>query len=121
MARKRSTKRLAAAHAAFRKSVAEYIVSKGAVRVGRFYEYEIDTPAGPLGISFWDNAILTRFEDVVRGTEASASCGILCNRFSGKWNFHFDDDPTSLEPESVLAHFGFYFERLLAWAPASVV
>ena len=67
MARGQITKRLARAHAAFKQAVTAYIVSKGARRVDQFYDFEIDTPAGLLGISVWDDAIMTRFSDVGRG------------------------------------------------------
>jgi hypothetical protein len=100
--------------------VTAYIVSKGARRVEQFYDYEIDTPAGLLGITFWDDAIMTRFSDVDRGKSFTSTVGLLCNPFSGKWNYHFANDPASLEPNAVLAHFGFYLERLLAWEPVSV-
>ena len=120
MARGQITKRLARAHAAFKQAVTKYIVSKGARRVDQLYDYEIDTPAGLLGISVWDDAIMTRFSDVDRGKSFTSTVGLPCNPFSGKWNFHFANDPTSLEPNAVLAHFGLYLERLLAWEQVAV-
>jgi hypothetical protein len=118
MPRRPSPKRLAQAHAKFRTAVTEYLLSKGAVADGRFHDYYIDTPAGPLGVSVWDTSIMTRFDDVERGRAFTASCGSRCNPYSGKWNFHFSDHPDTLNPATVLAHFGFYFERLLAWTPS---
>jgi hypothetical protein len=118
MPRKPTSKRLARAHAEFRTAITDYLLSNGAVADGRFYDYCIDTPAGPLAISVWDTSIMTRFDDVERGKLFTASCGCSSNPYSGKWNFHFSDHPDSLEPAAVLRHFGFFFDQLLAWKPA---
>jgi hypothetical protein len=92
MARGQTTKRLARAHVAFKQAVTAYIVSKGARRVDEFYDYEIDTPAGPLGISVWDDAIMARFADLDRGKSFTSTVGLPCNPFSGKWNFRYIRD-----------------------------
>ena len=120
MSSKPTTKRLALAHARFRTAVTDYLLSKGAVADGRFHDYRIETPAGPLGISVWETSIMTRFDDVERGQAFTASCGFRCNPYSGKWNFHFADHPDALTPAVVLAQFGFYFEQLLAWQPGVI-
>jgi hypothetical protein len=54
MPSRRKTKRLLKAEERFKSAVTNFIVSLGA-RPGRFYDYEIDTPAGPLYLSVYDN------------------------------------------------------------------
>ena len=116
MARRASAKQLLKAQDRFRAALIEYIISKGA-RTGRFYDFEMDTPAGLLHLSVYGNWIATRFDDVALGRRF---CD--CNPFSGKWNFHFGFDGTvvSLDPEKAIAHFGSQLERLLAWEPTGV-
>ena len=116
MPRRSVPKRLAKAQERFKAGLTEFIVSKG-TRPSDFYDHEIDTPAGLLRISIHDNWIATRFDDVAEGRRFSSSIGVGCNPFSGKWNFHYSDDVTSLDPEVVIADFGYFLERLLDWRP----
>jgi hypothetical protein len=109
---RRISKRLAKAQERFKSAVTEYLMSKGA-KPGGFYDYALDTPAGPLHLSVYENWIATRFDDVAAGRAFSEACGRPCNPFSGKWNFHFADE--SLDPAGVLAYFGFFLDRLLGW------
>jgi hypothetical protein len=114
--RRPDSKRLAKAKERFNAALTDYIISKGAVP-GRFYDYEIDTPAGLLYISVNDTWIATRFDDVEAGKAFTSTIGSRCNPYSGKWNFHFDASAESLEPKAVIAYFGHFFERLLNWQP----
>jgi hypothetical protein len=114
--RRPTSKRLTKAKERFNAALADYIISKGA-RAGRFYEHEIDTPAGLLHISVNDTWIATRFDDVEAGKVFTSSVGPRCNPYTGKWNFHFDASAESLEPKAVIAYFGHFFERLLNWQP----
>jgi len=110
----RSSKCLAKAHAAFRQAVTEFLKSKGAVE-DDWYDLRLPTRAGPLHISVWDYAIMTRFSDVEKGKQFTASIGSSCNPFTGKWNFHYENSVAALKPAVVLAYFGGLIEQLLAW------
>ncbi len=114
---RRPTARLAKAQQRFKTALTDYIISKGA-QPSQFYQYEIDTPAGKLGISVYDDWIACRFDDVDLGRQFSATCGKSCNPYSGKWNFHFFNGyVASLNPDSVIELVGFYLDRLMAWSP----
>ncbi len=112
---KPKSKRFAKVYRAFKAAVTEYIESKGAVRADRYYDYEMPTPAGTLQISLGDGIIFTRFSDLEQAKAFTASSGLRCNPFCGKWNFCFPDDRESLDPETVVSQFGYYFEQLLEW------
>lgn len=121
MAQKKTSKQLAKAYSAFRQAVTEYIIGLGAVK-GSFYDYELTTPAGLLHLSVWDTTLMTRFDDVDRAKHLTASCSQSCNPYSGKWNFHFSNDPDSLRPDAVLSHLRHYLDALMSWrepVPAS--
>ena len=112
---RRKSKRLAKAEERFKAAVTDFILSLGA-RPGRFYDYEMDTPAGLLHISVHETWIATRFDDVARGKAFTASCGCSCNVYSGKWNFHFGDGTAeSLRPDRVLPQLRYYFDCLMTW------
>jgi hypothetical protein len=99
----RLTKAEKAARERFQRDVTAYIISKGAVTTPKgLYRYRLETPAGPMGIDVWDNAVMTRFMDPVDGERLTG-----CSR-TGKWNFHFD----SLE--FAAAYFREQLERVLA-------
>ena len=105
----RKSKRMLKAEEQFKSAVTEFIVGLGA-RPGRFYEYELDTPAGLLHLTVHDDWLATRFDDVARGTAFTKTCGCSSNPYSGKWNFHFGDGAaSSLDPETVLRHLDFGF------------
>jgi len=109
------SKRQVKAEERFKTAVTEFIVNLGA-RPGSFYDYELDTPAGLLHLSVHDTWLATRFDDVAKGKAFTTTCGLACNPYSGKWNFHLSDGGTEvLHPDRVLPHLRFYFERLMAW------
>ena len=66
MPRRPSAKQLAKAQERFKTALTDYIISKGA-RPGRFYDHELDTPAGLLHVSVYGDWIATRFDDVEAG------------------------------------------------------
>ncbi|MCA9124944.1 MAG: hypothetical protein H6822_06565 [Planctomycetaceae bacterium] len=115
MPRRSRSKRLERAIDRFKEELTAFIESKGAT-AGRFYEHKIETPAGLLHISINEGWIATRFEDVGAGNAFTKSCGVPCNPYSGKWNFHYPiDSVTSIDPRHVIADFGYYLGRLLEW------
>ena len=90
----------------------------GIAQPGRFYDYELDTPAGLLHLTVYGDWVAARFDDVARGGAFTKTCGCLCNPYSGKWNFHFCDGTIgSLHPDIVLPQLGYYYEWLMAWEP----
>jgi len=111
-----SAKQLLKAQERFKAALNEFVVSKGA-RPGQFYNYELDTPAGILHLSVYDDWIACRFDDVARGRVATEACGSSCNPYSGKWNFHFSEGTA---PDAVIAHFGYFLGRLLSLQPVAV-
>lgn len=118
MPRRPTKKQLARAEERFKTALTEYVIGKGA-RLGRFYDYELDTPAGLLHVSIYGNWIATRFDDVEAGKQFTERCGVPCNPYSGKWNFHFSTaSVVSLDPATATAEFGYYLNRLLNWQSA---
>lgn len=94
---KRITKKLLAARAAFKKRVCDFLKTIGAAPNDVAYDWKLVTPIGDLDISVWDSAIMSRFADVERGTDFTRKfTAQSCNPYSGKWNWHFDDDPDEL-------------------------
>jgi hypothetical protein len=94
---KRITKKLLAARAAFRKRVCDFLKGAGAIPSDQFYELKLATPYGDLDISIWDAAIMCRFAEVEKGTDFTRKfTAQSCNPYSGKWNWHFDDDADEL-------------------------
>jgi hypothetical protein len=115
MPRRAKSKRLEKAEERFTAAVTKFILDLGA-RPGRFYDHELDTPAGLLHISIHESWLATRFDDVARGTAFTRTCGYTCNPYSGKWNFHFSGGtPQSLHPDRVLPQLKYYFDCLIAW------
>jgi len=64
------------------------------------YDYEMDTKAGPLGITLHEKSdlegtsvfsIFCRFHDVKKANSLLTNSAGL-NQYSGKWNFHFKDE-----------------------------
>ncbi len=90
---RRITKKLLAARAAFKTRVCEFLNGMGASQNDGAYEWKLDTPIGDLGVSLWDNAIMCRFADVEQGTAFTRQFSAQSsNPYSGKWNWHFEDD-----------------------------
>ena len=115
MPRRARSKRLFKAEERFVTAVTDFIVELGA-RPGRFYDFEMDTPAGLLHISVHETWLATRFDDVAMGRAFTATCGTSSNPYSGKWNFHFGDGSAdSLDPKRVLPQLKYYFGCLMAW------
>lgn len=93
----RVTKRLLAARAAFKQRVCDFLKSVEASSSDGVYEWILETPIGELGVSLWDNAILCRFAEVEKGTEFTRKLTAQsCNPYSGKWNWHFEDEADTL-------------------------
>jgi hypothetical protein len=80
----------------------------------------LNTPAGLLHLTVYDDWLATRFDDVGRGTAFTKTCGYSSNPFSGKWNFHFGDGTEgSLHPDKVIPQIDYYLDRLLHWEAAA--
>lgn len=109
----RITKKLKAARAAFKQRVASFLQELGAVEHDGLYEFKLLTPIGEMGISLWDSAIMCRFWDVEQAKEFTRRfTSQACNPYSGKWNWHFDDDANTLNGDCE-ASFRFYMERVM--------
>ena len=122
MPRRRKSKRLLQAEDKFKAAVTEYLVGLGARPrpPGLCYSYELDTPAGLLLISVYENWVAACFDDVERAKVATKGCGYSCNPYSGKWNFHFGgDNPQSLALETVMPQLDYHFDRLMHWDACS--
>jgi hypothetical protein len=118
MPRRQKSKSLLKAEQKFKSAITNFIIGLGA-RPGRFYEYELDTPAGLLHVTVYDNWLATRFDDVARGTAFTKTCGYSSNPYSGKCNFHFSDAMAgSLHPDRVIPQLDYWFDRLLHWEAA---
>ena len=111
------SKRQAKAEERFKAAVTKFIVDLGA-GPGRFYDYELDTPAGLLHLSVNNTWLATCFDDVAKGKAFMATCGMPPSPHCGKWNFHLSDGAsTVLDPDRILPHLRFYFDLLMAWKP----
>jgi hypothetical protein len=110
-----TTKKLIAAQEKFTANVVAYIVGKGATP-GRHEEYELATNIGVLKITPYDNWIACRFDDV-----EAAQLFCACNKYSGKWNFHYSDDVATLSTASTIGDFMNEIERLLAYVPSAAM
>lgn len=94
---RRITKKLLAARTAFKQRVCGFLKSVEASSSDGVYEWILDTPIGELGVGLWDNAIVCRFTEVEKGTEFTRKLTAQsCNPYSGKWNWHFEDDADTL-------------------------
>jgi hypothetical protein len=112
---RRITKRLLKAREKFIAAVTTYLESIG-TRPGGFYDLELDTPAGLLNLSVYEDWVATRFEDVERAATITKAIGRPCNPYSGKWNFHYYDGTVeSLNPDEVILDLSFFFDKLLNW------
>ena len=107
-----NSKRLLKAQERFQDAVTKLFESLGA-RTGQCYDFDLDTPAGLLQVSVFDNWVATRFDDLALARAFTASCGIPCNPYSGKWNHHFTDD--EIRSLDSVAQLEYRFERLMSW------
>jgi len=117
---KRKSKALKLAQEKFTAALCDYVEREGAVEDDTFlYDYTLNTPLGPLAITVYDTWIATCF---VAAKTAHAFTRQFwpndSNRFSGKWNFHFGHDVTSLDPEHCICHFGFFLGKLICYEPS---
>lgn len=76
----------------FIKTVTDLLLRLGARKaVVTTYDYEIDTQAGVLALTVYNNWLATRFEDVAA---AKKLLGAAINQHTGKWNWHYTN-PTA--------------------------
>lgn len=80
-------------------------------RPAQCYDWELDTVAGILRVTPYENWIACRFDDV--GTAKQLVHFGVLNPWSGKWNWHFEE-PDANDVE----FFAEQIERLLDSAPA---
>jgi hypothetical protein len=107
-----TTKRLLKAQAFFRHNVQEFLESVGAVKNND--GLILHTPIGLLNIWIYDCWIACRFEDQFAATIFTKG---RSNRYSGKWNWHYYNDPVTLNNGLVIGNFVHAIERLLAYKP----
>lgn len=83
------TKRQQANRTYFREQVEKFLESLGAVRDERtLYPYNLPTRLGMLGIHPYDTWVACRWDDIPRALQ---TIGPECmNRYSGKWNHHYE-------------------------------
>jgi len=94
---RRITKTLLAARTIFKQRVCGFLKAVGASEIDGQYAWMLSTPIGELAISVWDAAIMCRFADVEKATAFTGQfTSQSCNPYSGKWNWHFDDDADTL-------------------------
>ena len=87
--------------------VTTYLESIGA-RPSDFYDRQLDTPAGLLRFTVYEDWVATRFDDVARATTITKKIGRQCNPFTGKWNFHYYNGTVeSLNPDQVILDLSF--------------
>ena len=80
------------------------------------HPWVLETPAGELLVSIHDGAVFTRFDDLERAKRFCASVGKECNRYSGKWNFHYSTESLeSLEPRHCVPELKYWFTKLMEW------
>lgn len=116
---KRESKKLTAAREFFQRNAIEQIERVGAKRADG-EGHTIETPAGTLRIHVYDDAwIAARFDDVHLGHVVTKAIGCRPDQVaswpSGKWNFHYADEPAALNHPSLPMDFVAYLELLLAY------
>jgi len=107
------TTRLLKAQNFFRHNVSEFIESVGAVKHND--GFILNTPIGLLNIHIYENWIACQFDNVHAATVFTKS---VSNRFSGKWNWHYYNDPVTLNNGLVIGDFVHAIERLLEYKPS---
>jgi hypothetical protein len=117
MPRNRKSKRQLKLEEQFKAGVTAYLATLGG-RPGRFYEQELDTPAGLLHVTAYGDWIACRFDDVELGKRFTHFYGPACNPYSGKWNFIYGISGP-FDPDQSLADFRRYLERLMNWKAAA--
>jgi hypothetical protein len=107
-----ASKRLLKAQAFFCHNVQEFIESVGAVKHGN--GFILNTPIGPLHIWIFDNWFACCFENVPLAHVFTKG---RSNRYSGKWNWHYYNDPITLNNGLVIGDFVHAIESLLVYKP----
>ena len=114
---RRFTKRHTKARLLFKERIMAELRRYGAVSLfpseqGRMF---LLTPLGKLDITVHDSWIHTCFEDNVRGYAfTDRVCpGNVSNQFTGKWNFHYTDEPLTLEDPNAGKRFFSYIKQLM--------
>jgi len=107
------TKNLFKAQAFFMRNVQEFIESVGATK--NKDGFVLNTSIGKLNIWVYDCWIACRFDDVHAATVFTNG---VSNRFSGKWNWHYYNDPVTLNNGLVIGDFVHAIESLLAYKPS---
>lgn len=92
--RKRTSKKQRVAGERFQRAVTDYLTSIGATP-SEFYAFQIETKAGMLRVTPYEDWIATRFDDPARAKSVLGDEVRWLNPHSGKWNFHFHDDDIS--------------------------
>jgi len=67
--------------------------------------WEMWTKFGPLTLHVWEDAVMTRFEFPKVAFPRTG-----CNRYSGKWNFHYSGN----EVETAINDFSFHLDKVEA-------
>lgn len=90
---------------AFQKRMDQVLKDAGATKFsGERKQWGVETKAGPLGITVYEDWVATQFEDPNRAVKAlGKNAGV--NEFTGKWNHHYGSDVSAESAE--------YFERQL--------
>lgn len=114
----RLTKKLTKAREFFQRNAIEQIEFLGAKPHERLDGHVIDTPAGSLRIHVFPDAwIATCFDDEHLGHVVTKAIGCRPDQVaswpSGKWNFHYCDEPDALNHPFLPLDFVKYLEILL--------
>lgn len=85
---------------AFQKRMDQVLKDAGATKLsGERNQWGIETKAGPLGITVYDDWVATQFEDPKRAAKVlGKNAGV--NEYSGKWNHHYGADLSADSAES---------------------
>lgn len=106
----RVTKKLLKAREQFRTRVETFLQRIGATKPGEYREWNLDTSCGKLGVSVYDNWIACCFGDVDKASAWFGRKHGRLNGYSGKWNWHFSDDPETLGNDGVQVEIEFEME-----------
>lgn len=106
------TNKLLAAQSFFCRNVEEFLESAGALKTTD--GFVLNSAIGKLNIWVYENWIACRFDDPFAAHVFTRG---ISNRFSGKWNFIFHNDPITLNNGLVIADFVHSVENLLAYSP----
>ena len=113
------TKKLAKARAFFQRNVCEFIVSVGAIKKPCDYadQYILTTSIGQVEVTVLDHWIACQFADSIAALVFTSCRGPRTSLYSGKWNFHYFDEPDVLNNGLAIGDFVSAIESLLAYVP----